>query len=295
MANDLHNALSGLVAAINWRAAVGCDASADEDKRSFADQQVWNAVDVGNLALTSPVAPEQVVAAGWKLVPVEPTRDMRDAAKAWTDAPTSVYRAMLAASPEAAPAAMEGCQRPNVACAAPECGADCRFSPAATPAAPSAVADLAHELYAMAQGPRPIEDAVEAIATRLCSAAATPTPASTELRHALMWTAAALQALIASRGESGSINMIVSGEKKSLEDVLDLADAALAQPAPVQAGAQQAVAYLMTRPSGFAWPLMPKDMTPEWREVCAAERTTIEPLYRAAPTQARAGDAKGGA
>lgn len=48
-----------------------------------------------------------------------------------------------------------------------------------------------------------------------------------ETLHALRWCAAALQALVDSRGESGSISMIVSGEKKSLEEVLDMADAAL--------------------------------------------------------------------
>lgn len=52
--------------------------------------------------------------------------------------------------------------------------------------------------------------------------------ASSEAVEALKWCAAALQALIDSRGESGAISMIVSGEKKSLEEVLDMADAALA-------------------------------------------------------------------
>ena len=38
--------------------------------------------------------------AGWKLVPVTPTIRMRQSAWAWTDAPTSVYQAMLAAAPQ---------------------------------------------------------------------------------------------------------------------------------------------------------------------------------------------------
>jgi hypothetical protein len=45
--------------------------------------------------------------------------------------------------------------------------------------------------------------------------------------EALKWCAAALQALVDSRGERGSISMFVSGEKKSLEEVLDIADDAL--------------------------------------------------------------------
>lgn len=67
-------------------------------------------------ALTSPVAPEQVVAAGWKLVPMEPTEEMlraghdygaygRDNIHSWDD-PRAVYLAMLAASPDGAPVAM---------------------------------------------------------------------------------------------------------------------------------------------------------------------------------------------
>jgi hypothetical protein len=38
---------------------------------------------------------------GWVLMPAEPTQKMRTAAQAWTDSPTSVYRAMLAAAPDA--------------------------------------------------------------------------------------------------------------------------------------------------------------------------------------------------
>lgn len=38
---------------------------------------------------------------GWVLAPAEPTQKMRTAAHAWTDSPTSVYRAMLAAAPDA--------------------------------------------------------------------------------------------------------------------------------------------------------------------------------------------------
>ena len=94
------------------------------------------------------------------------------------------------------------------------------------PSDPGAVAwiYLAHELYAMAQGPQPVEEAAQAIARRLSGIP------SVNVVEALRWTAAALQAVIDSRGESGSISMIVSGEKKSLGEVLDLADAALAAP-----------------------------------------------------------------
>jgi hypothetical protein len=45
--------------------------------------------------------------------------------------------------------------------------------------------------------------------------------------YALKWCAAALQAVVAFHGERGSISMFVSGEKKSLEEVLDIADDAL--------------------------------------------------------------------
>jgi hypothetical protein len=65
---------------------------------------------------TAPVAPEQVVAAAWKLVPLEPTEEMlraghnygaygRDNIHSWDD-PRAVYLAMLAASPDGAPVAM---------------------------------------------------------------------------------------------------------------------------------------------------------------------------------------------
>lgn len=88
---------------------------------------------IDKTALTAPVATEQAqaVAAGWKVVPVEPTPEMvkayLDANDAYwkrtdelpenpgkwrqgtpTDATAESYRAMLAASPEAAPAAMAG-------------------------------------------------------------------------------------------------------------------------------------------------------------------------------------------
>lgn len=70
------------------------------------------------LALTAPVATEQAqaVAAGWKFVPVEPTEEMMAAASEEREhcrragriaLASNIYRAMLAASPEAAPAAME--------------------------------------------------------------------------------------------------------------------------------------------------------------------------------------------
>lgn len=52
---------------------------------------------------------------------------------------------------------------------------------------------------------------------------------------------------------------------------------------PDPAEPSPATAYLMTRPSGFAWPLMPKDVTPEWRAFCEAEGTRIEALTSAAP------------
>lgn len=104
-------------------------------------------------ALTSPVAPEQVVAAPkaqWEDPRVQAVYDVLcsdevpPAGQHWEG--WAARRIADALSPEAAPTAMEGCQRPNVACAAPECGADCRFSPAATPAAPSAEASPGDDL-----------------------------------------------------------------------------------------------------------------------------------------------------
>lgn len=48
-------------------------------------------------------------------------------------------------------------------------------------------------------------------------------------------------------------------------------------------GAGVPVAYLLTRPSGFAWPLMPKDITPETRAVFEADGARVEPLFLATP------------
>lgn len=63
---------------------------------------------------------------------------------------------------------------------------------------------------------------------------------------------------------------------------------AATQPNAAPGDGQGAAAYLMTRPSGTAWPLMPKDVTPEWREACAADGTSIQALYLAAPSTATA-------
>lgn len=49
-----------------------------------------------------------------------------------------------------------------------------------------------------------------------------------------------------------------------------------------QAGVEP-VAYLLTRPSGFAWPAMPKDLSPTTRAVHEADGTRIDALYLAAP------------
>lgn len=64
-------------------------------------------------------------------------------------------------------------------------------------------------------------------------AALTSAPAVPE---ALKWCAAALQAVIDSRGERGSISMVVSGEKKTLDEVLDMADMALEGVQPGERG-----------------------------------------------------------
>lgn len=64
-------------------------------------------------------------------------------------------------------------------------------------------------------------------------AALTSAPAVPE---ALKWCAAALQAVVDSRGERGSITMCISGEKKTLEDVLDMADMALKGVQPGERG-----------------------------------------------------------
>ena len=103
-------------------------------------------------ALTAPVATEQAqaVAAGWKAAPLEPTEEMVAAGMRcmfaekrytapWDDVVNLMYRAMLAASPEAAPAAMEdgcalGCAE---SCMAKEhgCASECPalpWQPAAT-------------------------------------------------------------------------------------------------------------------------------------------------------------------
>jgi len=63
--------------------------------------------------------------------------------------------------------------------------------------------------------------------------------------------------------------------------------------APEQQG--EASAYLLTRPSGFQWVLMPFDITPQTRAIFGAEGTTIEPLYRAALAQAAPATGKVGA
>jgi len=54
--------------------------------------------------------------------------------------------------------------------------------------------------------------------------------------------------------------------------------------APMQPS--EAVAYLLTRPSGFQWTAMPKDITPDTRAVHESDGVRIEALALAAPTQA---------
>lgn len=56
----------------------------------------------GDHRLYAAPVPAQAAPEGWRLVPVEPTPDMLDAARSQSSFPLGVYRAMLAASPEAA-------------------------------------------------------------------------------------------------------------------------------------------------------------------------------------------------
>lgn len=72
---------------------------------------------------------------GWKLVPIDPTPEMIEAAASFGgrggynaqhgDECAIGYRDMLSAAPAPAPAEVH-CSRPNVACAAPDCGPECR-------------------------------------------------------------------------------------------------------------------------------------------------------------------------
>ena len=107
-----------------------------------------------------------------------------------------------------------------------ELGEKIATPPAAIPAAPSdAMKQWAWHWF----GPDADEQWIaNALANLPRGALTQPTTVQqAEQAYALKWCAAALQAVVASRGERGSIRMFVSGEKKSLEEVLDMADAAL--------------------------------------------------------------------
>lgn len=80
--------------------------------------------------------------------------------------------------------------------------------------------------------------------------------------------------------------------RRSLVELIVFARAAAALPIDFKQatdqGGWQPAAYLLTRPSGFSWVLMPFDITPYTRAIFEAEGTTIEPLYAAqikAPTE----------
>jgi hypothetical protein len=51
--------------------------------------------------------------------------------------------------------------------------------------------------------------------------------------------------------------------------------------APVAA---EPIAWLCTRPSGLAWALMPREMTPETRKMLEADNVVITPLVRPSPS-----------
>lgn len=88
--------------------------------------------------------------------------------------------------------------------------------------------------------------------------------------------------------------------RRSLVELIVFARAAAALPIDFKQatdqGGWQPAAYLLTRPSGFSWVLMPFDITPYTRAIFEAESTTIAPLYAAAPTLLGVadGDAVGG-
>jgi hypothetical protein len=67
---------------------------------SFEDSQKLKALPVGAKLYLGPVAPAQVQAPGWKLVPLEPAREMLDDGIRLGDVSIEeIYRAMLAAAP----------------------------------------------------------------------------------------------------------------------------------------------------------------------------------------------------
>ena len=77
-------------------------ALSDVDWRKDSPTQpvIHKAYNATSAALEQPQIQSGGIPPNWKLVPVEPTIRMRLSARAWTDAPTSVYHAMLAAAPQ---------------------------------------------------------------------------------------------------------------------------------------------------------------------------------------------------
>lgn len=109
---------------------------------------------------------------------------------------------------------------------------------------------------------------------RALLALSAPQPPLAGAGEALKWCAAALQAVIDSRGERGSITMFLSGEKKTLDEVLDMADQALnPKPAPLNGGCGDGESEISREDDGRSTSASQRHTCEETSECAACDRT----------------------